>query len=565
MPSALAAAVPGGSAAGSIQRRSAAQDKFGPARIEMVMKCINGGCNGAKERATRCMGGCGRSLHMLTCAQVGKGYAALGRFTCPHCVAEATVEGDVVNAVQLDLCARTMMCEMTQGAEATAGGYADFVNLCEEYATGLGRHLSAGRMVMPYRSLLALKNFATWMTFDDDRALSLVSTMIGAGTYMTKLGMTDYTKDPSFKAHLKKLGVEHGKVSTPKTAATPLMLKTAVEKTVKERFPRSIYLMLRWAIDLIVKGNGGFRNGESVGGGDLHGLLANNTSIIKAPDGKEYVELRLEHSKTGHSRYVTMAGVTEHSKIRIADTMRAFWEVTGVSTVTMPQAGFMVTRPDAWVVKVSTNGIEPSTFEEFMTWLQRPERCAAIKEHAAASCLKGRERYKAEGAGSQTKRYINIAGGKSNSLELTVAFEEIAAAGFIPRDRLSIVMAPFIRSTMGAKVTWMPLVPSSTYGTIKELLELAHADSNKVNPDPDFDLQGQLVADFSNHSLRRLADTEARKKMNVTTGGRQPVTKDEIDLWFGWHEMELSKDMQLHYATMDLATRILQSRITGLM
>ena len=114
-------------------------------------------------------------------------------------------------------------------------------------------------------------------------------------------------------------------------------------------------------------------------------------------------------------------------------------------------------------------------------------------------------------------------------------------------------------------MTWMPLVPSSTYGTIKEILDKAHVASNRSSPDPDFDLQGQLVADFSNHSLRRLADTEARKKMHVTAGGRLPVTAQEIDLWFGWHEMELSKDMQLHYATMDLSSRILQSRITGLM
>ena len=79
------------------------------------------------------------------------------------------------------------------------------------------------------------------------------------------------------------------------------------------------------------------------------------------------------------------------------------------------------------------------------------------------------------------------------------------------------------------------------------------------------DLQGLVKPNFSNHSLRRCADSQARRDMHNTENGRRPVTKDEIDLTFGWHEMELSKEMQLHYATLSLFSRLDNARITGLM
>jgi len=42
-------------------------------------------------------------------------------------------------------------------------------------------------------------------------------------------------------------------------------------------------------------------------------------------------------------------------------------------------------------------------------------------------------------------------------------------------------------------------------------------------------------------------------------------TEAEIDLYLGWHEKVLLKDMQRHYEQMDLRRRILQARITGYM
>ena len=50
--------------------------------------------------------------------------------------------------------------------------------------------------------------------------------------------------------------------------------------------------------------------------------------------------------------------------------------------------------------------------------------------------------------------------------------------------------------------------------------------------------------------------------MKDTSCGRDPVEAWEIDMLFGWNEMEMSKEMQLHYATMGLIERIKQARIT---
>ena len=69
--------------------------------------------------------------------------------------------------------------------------------------------------------------------------------------------------------------------------------------------------------------------------------LVKKTEKLQAVPGsslqlKEYTELKLEHSKTGHARYITMAGTTERSQIRTADALRRFWKAAGVNTVTLP-------------------------------------------------------------------------------------------------------------------------------------------------------------------------------------------------------------------------------------
>jgi len=111
----------------------------------------------------------------------------------------------------------------------------------------------------------------------------------------------------------------------------------------------------------------------------------------------------------------------------------------------------------------------------------------------------------------------------------------------------------------------MPLAVSSTHTTVKELLTSACEIANRLEPDPDMSTQERKDAKLTNHSLRRCSDANARRDMNVSRPDRRPVSEREIDIVHGWHELELSKDMQLHYATLVLRERIQRARINGLM
>jgi hypothetical protein len=63
----------------------------------------------------------------------------------------------------LERLARTMVLEMTQGAESKAGSYADYVRLAEEYVVSGGMAAAGGRLIMPHNSLGACKDFCSWL------------------------------------------------------------------------------------------------------------------------------------------------------------------------------------------------------------------------------------------------------------------------------------------------------------------------------------------------------------------------------------------------------------------
>ena len=140
----------------------------------------------------------------------------------------------------------------------------------------------------------------------------------------------------------------------------------------------------------------------------------------------------------------------------------------------------------------------------------------------------------------------------------------LQAEGF--KDMVSVVPGPLLRASSGKTITHMPLATSSTFATTKTLLSTAYRLANAESPDPDLDTQAQrLEPDWASHSLRRCSDTHARRHMNDTRFGRKPVDKWEIDLYYGWNEAEMKKDMQMHYATMGMRERLEQARITCLM
>ena len=65
---------------------------------------------------------------------------------------------------------------------------------------------------------------------------------------------------------------------------------------------------------------------------------------------------------------------------------------------------------------------------------------------------------------------------------------------------------------------------------------------------------------WATHSLRRLADTVARRYRKETE-----VTEAMIDIYFGWHEKVLLKAMQNYYASKSVLERMALAKITGMM
>ena len=78
--------------------------------------------------------------------------------------------------------------------------------------------------------------------------------------------------------------------------------------------------------------------------------------------------------------------------------------------------------------------------------------------------------------------------------------------------------------------------------------------------DTEIDVKAGKEPKWSTHSLRRLADTVARRH-----AAAMGVTEGQIDIYFGWQERLLKKAMQVHYASLSVRERMLLARITGMM
>ena len=88
----------------------------------------------------------------------------------------------------------------------------------------------------------------------------------------------------------------------------------------------------------------------------------------------------------------------------------------------------------------------------------------------------------------------------------------LISAGFL----VSTTPGPLLLATTGGRqpsLKTMPLATSSVFEVTKEILDAAwrHATKDDMNPDPDLELSAGDLPRWSTHSLRRLADTVARK------------------------------------------------------
>ena len=557
--------------AGSATKQTYASEKLSEQRLEAVRACIGGRCGHvfSLENTTLCRGGCGRSLHIGTCAGMGKGFAALGNFRCVDCrLIDLTEDPEEATEQMRGVAERTMVLELGQGSETASAAFAEYTRLEEQYVEGLGAILDdSGQRVgalrgvkLPRHNAEAFKNFLTWFSSAPGRTRSLDSFMRSAGAFFTKLKLVDHTKAGDVKAHAKELIQGSGYEAEPSTACTPRMMRAIVGPIIDARF-KAPFLRSRARVQVGAEGVGGCRIGEVTGGGDLHGLLANQSCILedmeKPADAVDrvVVEYKLEHSKTGFSRYLDLAGTTKTSKIECARHLQEYWAEAGMKTRTTIRGGVKETRPDFWVVRVSLLGMTQTMLGRMLATISNFPKVKAYKSTGRVAM----QRLIAQGPGSMQKRYVNVASGGSDEPELDAIVAELKRHGF----EASKAPGPLLLSTTGGqwpKLTPMPMSTGTAFEPTKELLvaaaELAGAD--KSDPDPDLDTAYGRAPKWTSHSLRRGADTAARQYKEETG-----ATEAQIDIFFGWQEKILLKAMQVHYEGLSTRARMALAKITG--
>ena len=557
--------------AGSATKQTYASEKLSEQRLEAVRACIGGRCGHvfSLENTTLCRGGCGRSLHIGTCAGMGKGFAALGNFRCVDCrLIDLTEDPEEATEQMRGVAERTMVLELGQGSETASAAFAEYTRLEEQYVEGLGAILDdSGQRVgalrgvkLPRHNAEAFKNFLTWFASTPGRTRSLDSFMRSAGAFFTKLKLVDHTKAGDVKAHAKELIQGSGYEAEPSTACTPRMMRAIVGPIIDARF-KAPFLRSRARVQVVAEGVGGCRIGEVTGGGDLHGLLANQSCILedmeKPADAVDrvVVEYKLEHSKTGFSRYLDLAGTTKTSRIECARHLQEYWAEAGMKTRTTIRGGVKETRPDFWVVRVSLLGMTQTMLGRMLATISNFPKVKAYKSTGRVAM----QRLIAQGPGSMQKRYVNVASGGSDEPELDAIVAELKRHGF----EASKAPGPLLLSTTGGqwpKLTPMPMSTGTAFEPTKELLvaaaELAGAD--KSDPDPDLDTAYGRAPKWTSHSLRRGADTAARQYKEETG-----ATEAQIDIFFGWHEKILLKAMQVHYEGLSTRARMALAKITG--
>ena len=532
---------------GSDQRRNQLGEQLSEARRSMVQRCLDGRCGVTTEVPMTCMGPgrgapeCGAVLHGVACAQFSRGIASLGRFRCARCRLRRAMPRVVDYPEEaISRAIGTMLIEMRGGAEATGQGWAEYARLESLFVASLGA--LCDEVVSPRDDAEVFKMFLEWLVVSKERALSLQTIYRTAGAVMARTRDADLTRLPDVSAFYRVLKESHGEEGSPRTAVTRRIVRLMLEEIMPARL--SARCLARDLLVVALQVMMGLRIGETVSGGDFHGVLANHLAILtNLATGVVSCELLLEHSKTKFKRIINAMGLSEGAaRVRLADYIRGYWAHTGLDIVERKEGGYMVESPDYSVLRVGLMGMTIPEFERMGRVLSR-SASSEVRRHAAYSIQRGGGRLRA--AGSMDKRYINVAGGASGCEAIATASLELTRAGF--GQFTSLQPGPLIRATHGdSLIAHMPLQASSTYDSLHKLLDEAYERTmaDPSDPDPEIDLQGREAPQWGHHSFRRFADTVAR-----TTRGETGATEQDIDIIFGWLEAMYSHKMQLHYET----------------
>ena len=555
---------------GSDQRRAQLREALGPSRRLMIRACLAGKCGrtDADEKPMVCMGeGCHARLHGVFCAQISRGFASVGCFTCTSCVLKACAPGVISPSPEaVDSAEETMIIGLTVGAEATGGSLADVVQLETAFAERMTEMGGGGGTVSPRDDPLVACAFLAWVVVRKERALSLDAIWRALGSLAGRTRKSNVTHDSRVKAYYSNLREIHGEESHPRTATTRRMVRHLYDSVIARHFSKGelrARAKLLTAMEIML----GLRIGEGTGGGDHHGVLANHVCVLwNSKTGEESVEAMLEHSKTKHKRWINAVGESQgEGRVPLAQCLREYWRAAGFTLRTRMEGGYEVTGPDYFVLRVSLMGLRldsPTDARscprlELMLRLLARSRCPEARRQASAVAVKARQRLKA--VGSAEKRYVNVTGGPRGADTFNIVNAELVLAGF--GELLGAhVPGPLIRATEGSVTTHMPLTPNATYAALHATFDEAYRLANGVavshwrtngegvaaehwhDRDPELDLMGLAAPRWGHHSNRRLADTVARQTRKETG-----ATEQDIDIIFGWMENFYSAKMQMHY------------------
>ena len=314
--------------------------------------------------------------------------------------------------------------------------------------------------------------------------------------------------------------------------------------------------MSRASLQYGIEGKGGPRIGEVADHGQGHGIAANNMRLIQGPDG-DVLDIRIEDSKTGHSRYVDIAGTA--GGLQMSDLARRYWAEAGFEVETGTIAGMRYSCPDFWVVRFSLKGFDESRLGHFLRVLQHSSSASA-RIHSRTTETEMVRRLKATGPKSSLKKFVNVAGGPRGSPQLSGLIVELKAQGY--GDLVHFVPGPLILSTSGKRITLMPLSSGSTFESTKSLLTKAAHDANAVrsDPDPQIDMTVEELlqtAKWGTHSFRHMAD-----KLLVQYCKAKGIDLDLIKVVLGWEENKRKKEMVNHYDQTSVYERVQRARIT---
>ena len=296
---------------------------------------------------------CTSTLHGVSCAQLPRGLAALGYFKCPPCRLKRgfSAESSKPPPENPEAGMTTMLVELTAAAETTGASVSDFQQLEMRFMQSIGGDMGA---VLPRDDEEVFKAFLSWTVVSARRARSLNVIVRTASLIMSKTERPNLTKSPGVKAFIKALHAAHGEESQAKAAATRRMIRELIH-TVIPRGNHAPIIAARLRLQAGLEAMCAFRVGETLGGGDGHGLLASNLRLLTeiGSDGRPRADrdviveaTPLEHSKTRHRRVVTAFGESRGlAMIPLEAIVREYWRLAGFHVTTKEAGGYREEAP----------------------------------------------------------------------------------------------------------------------------------------------------------------------------------------------------------------------------